>query len=111
MNNPPAAKFVHGKTILDYPIDRVVPVILSPELFSADFPGPIQRIGDLPFSLAWAAVVEPNEFLYVSRDVQAHWETSGIDWRARNGQLDTHCARFPLLSKVGRTRKTVRFLL
>ena len=83
-----------------YPIDRLVPIILPPELLTMEWPGPIIRLGDLPFSIAWAVVVKPNQFLYVNKEVQADWEASGVDWRACAMQNLKRMARhYPFFEK------------
>jgi hypothetical protein len=84
----------------DYPIDSLVPIILPPELLTMEWPGSIIPLGDLPFSLAWAVVVKPNQFRYVNQETQADWEASGVDWRACAMQNLKRIARqFPFFEK------------
>lgn len=63
-------------------ISRVMPVILPLELLDMAWPGPIVRIGTLPFAMAWADCLPGNRFFYVTMDQAQAWEDSGIDWRA-----------------------------
>ena len=84
----------------DYPIDGLVPIILPPELLTMEWPGPMISLGDLPFSLAWAVVVKPNQFLYVNQEAQGYWEASGVDWRMCAMQNLRRIARhFPFFEK------------
>lgn len=88
------------KIASEYPIDRLVPIILPPELLTMEWPGPMIPLGDLPFSLAWAVVVKPNQFLYVNQEAQAYWEASGVDCRACATQNLRRIARhFPFFEK------------
>ncbi|WP_267434210.1 hypothetical protein [Sphingomonas sp. GM_Shp_1] len=61
---------------------RVMPVILPLELLDMAWPGPIVRIGTLPFAMAWADCVEGNKFFYVTADEAQAWDEADIDWRA-----------------------------
>lgn len=66
----------------DRDLSRVLPIILADELLNADWPGPISRIGDLPFCVAWAMCGEMNTFFYVTEAEEQFWDDAGIDWRA-----------------------------
>lgn len=66
----------------DRDISRVVPIILPEELLNTDWPGPIVRIGDLPFCVAWATCGEMNTFFYVTETEAKFWDEAGIDWKA-----------------------------
>ncbi len=46
------------------------------------WPGPIVRIGTLPFAMAWADCVEGNQFFYVTFEEAKAWDDAGIDWQA-----------------------------
>lgn len=68
------------------PADRdlscLVPVIMPLELLNAAWPGPIARIGNLPFCIAWATCGEMNTFFYVTEGEAQFWDEAGIDWQA-----------------------------
>ena len=66
----------------DRDLSRVVPIILPLELLNASWPGPIVRIGELPFCVAWATCGEMNSFFYVTEREAQFWDEAGIDWRA-----------------------------
>jgi hypothetical protein len=65
----------------DRDLSRVVPIILPLELLNASWPGPIVRIGELPFCVAWATCGEMNSFFYVTEREAQFWDDAGIDWR------------------------------
>lgn len=60
----------------------VMPVILPLELTDIGWPGPIVRIGALPFAMAWADCAEGNRFFYITQAEAQAWEDAGIDWQA-----------------------------
>jgi len=66
----------------DRDLTRLVPIILPLELLNAAWPGPIVRIGELPFCAAWATCGEMNSFFYVTEREARFWEDEGVDWRA-----------------------------
>lgn len=66
----------------DRDLSRVVPIILPLELLTSDWPGPIVRIGELPFCAAWATCGEKNTFFYVTEREAQFWDDAGINWRA-----------------------------
>lgn len=83
-----------------YPIDSLVPIILPPEILTSDWPAITVPLGDLPFVLAWAVMTEPKRFLYVDKEAQAVWDSSGVDWRACAKQnLRRIALRFPFYAK------------
>lgn len=61
---------------------RVMPVVLPLECLDMAWPGPIVRIGTLPFAMAWADCVEGNQFFYVTFEEAKAWDDAGIDWQA-----------------------------
>lgn len=63
-------------------LSRVMPIVLPLELLEMAWPGPIVRIGTLPFAMAWADCVEGNQFFYVTADQAQAWDDAGADWRA-----------------------------
>ncbi len=65
----------------DRDLSRVVPIILPLELLTAAWPGPIIRIGNLPFCVAWATCSDINTFFYVTKHEAQFWDEAGIDWR------------------------------
>lgn len=58
-----------------------MPVVLPVELLDMAWPGPIVRIGALPFAMAWADCAQGNRFFYITREEAQAWEEAGIDWR------------------------------
>lgn len=72
-----------GVAPADRDLSRVVPVVLPLELLNAAWPGPIVRIGNLPFCTAWATCGEMNTFFYVTDGEARFWDDAGIDWRAK----------------------------
>lgn len=63
----------------DRDLTRLVPIILPVELMNGAWPGPIVRIGELPFCAAWATCGEMNSFFYVTEREAKFWEGAGID--------------------------------
>jgi hypothetical protein len=63
------------------------PTIVPDTLLSPEWPGPIERIGDLPFALAWVVhggECEGGNLLnYVSHELASYWDGQALDWRAR----------------------------
>lgn len=66
----------------DRDLTRLVPIILPLELLTPAWPGPIARIGQLPFCVAWATCGEMNCIFYVTEREAQFWEEKGIDWQA-----------------------------
>lgn len=66
----------------DRDFSRVVPIILPLEMLNSAWPGPITRINQLPFSIAWAACGEMNTFFYITDKEAQFWEGNGLDWKA-----------------------------
>ena len=66
----------------DNDLANVFPQIMPLSAVRSDWPGPIERLGDLPFGVSWAVAYHHNYFRYVSWDMSRNWEGNGIDWRA-----------------------------
>lgn len=66
----------------DRDLTRIVPVILPLEMLDVSWPGPIERIGELPFCVAWATCGEMNSFYYVTEREAQYWDKKGLDWQA-----------------------------
>ncbi|MBW8726941.1 MAG: hypothetical protein JF625_17570 [Inquilinus limosus] len=64
-------------------VAQLVPIVVPLEFLRLSWPGPIVRIGQLPFAAAWAVLGENNTMVYVNGEQAAHWENIGIDWQAR----------------------------
>jgi hypothetical protein len=60
-------------------LGSLVPIIL-PSACLDGWPGPIERIGTLPFAVAWATQPKPNLFHYVTHEEAERWRGLGIDW-------------------------------
>lgn len=63
-------------------LTQLLPIILPLELLNLGWPGPIVRIGELPFCAAWATCGDMNTFFYVTDQEARYWEEEGIDWQA-----------------------------
>ena len=71
---------------LDEPVEArntaaLLPAVV-PANFEADWLGPVEPIGNLPFVTIWGVVGESNTIVYVSHEQAAYWEGRGLDWRA-----------------------------
>lgn len=66
----------------DRDLAQLVPIVLPLELLNLDWPGPIVRIGQLPFCAAWAFRGEMNTFFYVTHRDSEYWDEAEVDWRA-----------------------------
>jgi hypothetical protein len=51
------------------------------DFLDLDWPGFIEPLGDLPFSLTWGVMDENKILSYVNHELAAYWEKSGVDWR------------------------------
>jgi hypothetical protein len=65
----------------DRDLSLLIPIILPVELLGTDWPGPIVRIGQLPFCVAWAIRGEMNTFFYVSHRDAEYWDKAEVDWQ------------------------------
>ncbi len=65
----------------DHDIAKLYPQIIPLSLLRPDWPGPIEQLGDLPFSVSWAVADPQNYFRYASWDMTRHWESMDINWR------------------------------
>ena len=69
------------RPLLEHEIRSLFPIIAPPDFLELNWPGFIEPLGDLPFSLTWGVMRENQILAYVSFDTAANWEKSGIDWR------------------------------
>ncbi len=65
----------------DHDIAKVYPQIMPLSLVCPDWPGPIERLGDLPFGVSWAVADPQNYFRYVSWEMSQFWENRGTNWK------------------------------
>lgn len=66
----------------DQDMSGLVPIIVPEELLDCgNWPGPIERIGQLPFALAWALWSRPHIFVYVSHEHVSIWKADDIAWQ------------------------------
>jgi hypothetical protein len=63
-------------------IAKVYPQIMPLSLVGLDWPGPAERLGDLPFGVSWAIADPQSYFRYVNWEMSRSWESEGINWRA-----------------------------
>lgn len=66
----------------DHDITKLYPQIMPLSLVRPDWPGPIERLGDLPFGVSWATADPENYFRYASWDMLRSWEEQGINWKS-----------------------------
>ena len=65
----------------DNDLAKVFPQVMPLSAVRSDWPGPIERLGDLPFGVSWAVADPQNYFRYVSWDMSRNWEGGGTNWR------------------------------
>ena len=68
----------------EYDLSTLAPVLV-PRTFSetGQWPGPIYQLAAADFDLTWAILGSDDSVTYVSRVMQAHWESRGEDWQGR----------------------------
>src|SRR3982750_4117961 len=65
---------------------NLFPVVLPPDWVSAQWGGPLHRIGQIPLHMTWAVQGEDQRRHYVSDEQAAGGGAEGIDWRAAASQ-------------------------
>lgn len=73
---------ISQQNLADRDLGRVYPQIMPLAAVVPRWPGPIERLGDLPFGVSWAVADPQNCFRYVNLEMSQTWEADGIDWRA-----------------------------
>lgn len=62
---------------------ELLPVLLPASFFTAGkWCGPFTRLRAHEVGLTWAVLMPGGRLRYVNRDIQAHWEEQGLDWKA-----------------------------
>lgn len=64
------------------PIEDLVPLLVPGSFMSSGhWPGPIETLGIPGLALTWAVLQPSQTMVYVNRDLVAHWESRGLEWR------------------------------